>query len=79
MVKLFWRSGHSGIYFSIVEEGDLAAGDSIERIARGPEEITISDVVRLYRGDETSRVLFERAMRAPIAGSWKEEIRERQL
>ncbi len=78
MVKLFWKSGRSGIYFSIVEEGDVAAGDPIERIARGPEEVTISDVVRLYRGDETSSELFERAMRAPLSGSWKEEIRERR-
>ena len=78
MVKLFWKSGRSGIYFSIVEEGEVAAGDSLERIARGPEEITVSDIVRLYRGDETSPELFERALRAPISGSWKEEIRERR-
>jgi MOSC domain-containing protein YiiM len=78
MVKLFWKSGRSGIYFSIVEEGEVAAGDPIERIARGPEEVTVADVVRLYRGDETSSELFERAMRAPLSGSWKEEIRERR-
>lgn len=78
MVKRFWKSGRSGIYFSIVEEGELAAGDSIERLSRGPEEITISDVVRLYRGDETSPELFRRAMRSPISGGWKEEIRERR-
>lgn len=77
MVKLFWQSGRSGIYFSIVEEGALAAGDSIERIARGPEQITVADVVRLYRGDEKSPEMLERALRAPISGSWKEEIRER--
>lgn len=78
MVKLFWKSGRSGIYFSIVEEGDVAAGDPVERIASGPEAVTIADVVRLYRGDETSSELFERAMRAPLSGSWKEEIRERR-
>jgi MOSC domain-containing protein YiiM len=78
MVKLFWQGGRSGIYFSIVEEGDVGAGDSIQRISRGPEELTIADVVRLYRGDETSEELFGRAMRAPISGSWKEEIRERR-
>jgi MOSC domain-containing protein YiiM len=78
MVKLFWQSGRSGIYFSLVGEGDVGAGDSIERLSRGPEEITISDVVRLYRGDEASEELFRRAMRAPLPGSWKEEIRERR-
>ncbi len=78
MVKLFWQSGRSGIYFSIMEEGEIAAGDAIDRIERGPEPLTIADVVRLYRGDETSPELFERAMRAPLSGSWKEEIRERR-
>jgi MOSC domain-containing protein YiiM len=77
MVKRFWQSGRSGIYFSVVEEGDLAAGDLVERIAQGPEEISVADVVRLYRGDETSAELLDRALRAPLSGSWKEELRER--
>jgi len=77
MVKRFWASGRSGIYFSIVQEGDLAAGDVMERIGAGAEEVSVQDVVRLHRGDEDSQELFERAMRAPIAGSWKEDIRER--
>ena len=79
MVKRFWQSGRSGIYFSVVEEGDVAAGDPVERIAAGPEEISVADVVRLYRGDETSAKLLERALRAPLSGSWKEELRERGL
>jgi MOSC domain-containing protein YiiM len=78
MVKMFWASGRAGIYFCIVEEGDVGAGDILEKIAAGPEEVTVKDVVRLYRGDEKSDELFARAMRAPVAGSWKEEIRERR-
>jgi len=77
MVKRFWQSGRSGIYFSVVEEGDVAAGDLIEKTAQGPEEISVADVVRLYRGDETSAELLERALRAPLSGSWKQELRER--
>lgn len=78
MVKRFWQSGRSGIYFAVVEEGDVAAGDPIERIAGGPEEISVADVVRLYRGDEKSTDLLDRALRAPLSGSWKEELRERR-
>ena len=78
MVKRFWQSGRPGIYFLIVEEGSIAAGDRIEKIADGPEEITVSDVVRLYRGDETSPELLERALQAPLSGSWKQELRERR-
>ena len=55
MVKRFWQSGRSGIYFSVVEEGDVAAGDPVERIAPGPEEISVADVVRLYLAMRTAR------------------------
>ncbi|MGI9072110.1 MAG: MOSC domain-containing protein [Bryobacteraceae bacterium] len=78
MVKKFWQSGRSGIYFSVVEEGDLAAGDLIERTALGPEAVSVADVVRLYRGDETSSALLERALRAPLFGDWKKELQERR-
>jgi MOSC domain-containing protein YiiM len=77
MVKRFWQSGRSGIYFSIVEEGDVAVGDEIRKISVGPEEVSVADVVRLYQGVETREELFTRAMRAPISGSWKKEIQER--
>jgi len=77
MVKRFWQSGRSGIYFSVVEEGDVAAGDAIEKAAQGPEEISAADVVRLYRGDATDAELLGRALRAPLSGSWKQELRER--
>jgi MOSC domain-containing protein YiiM len=78
MVKRFWQSGRAGIYFSVVEEGAVAAGDPIERVARGLEEISVANVVRLYRGEETSDELLQRALRAPLWGSWKREIRERR-
>lgn len=74
MVKRFWQNGRPGIYFSIVEEGELARGSSIEKIADGPEHITIADVVRLYKGEEWSSDLRDRALRSPLRGSWKTDI-----
>jgi MOSC domain-containing protein YiiM len=76
MVKRFWRSQRSGFYFSIVEEGDVAAGDPIERIVHAPDGISVADVVALYLGDEKSPDLIERALRAPLFGGWKEQLRE---
>jgi MOSC domain-containing protein YiiM len=78
MVKRFWRSGRSGIYFSVIEEGELAAGDAIESVARVPESISVADVIKLYRGDETRSELLNRAMRSPLSGRWKRELQERQ-
>jgi MOSC domain-containing protein YiiM len=79
MIKRFWQSGRSGIYFSIVKEGELAAGDSIERTAHGPEGVSVAEIVRLYRGDEDNPELLARALRAPLYGSWKQDLRERLL
>ena len=78
MVKRFWQSGRSGIYFSVVAEGDVAAGDPIERIAQAADGVSVSDVVALYSGTKHSSELLERALQAPLFGGWKEGLRERQ-
>lgn len=78
MVRRFWISGWSGIYFSVVEEGEMGAGDPIEKIGDGPEDITVAEVVGLLRGDENDAEKFMSALRAPLRGSWKEEIEERR-
>ncbi|MBV9158470.1 MAG: MOSC domain-containing protein [Acidobacteriaceae bacterium] len=77
MVKRFWNSGRSGIYFSVVKEGEMEAGDGIERLAVHPEHVSVADVVRLYKREIRDPALYERVLRVPLSGSWKEEIRER--
>jgi len=78
MVKRFWQSGRSGFYLSVVEEGDVAAGDSLEITARDPERVSLADVVRMYRGGDTREELFERIQRSPLFGSWKRDLRDRR-
>ena len=34
MVKRFMRSGRTGFYLAVLQEGEVAAGDSFERVAR---------------------------------------------
>ncbi len=77
ILKRFWNAGRSGIYFSIVEEGDLAAGDAVEPLERAAGGITVADVVALYKREKTSPELIDRALRAPLYGGWKQGIRER--
>ncbi|HWE50441.1 MAG TPA: hypothetical protein VG273_11650, partial [Bryobacteraceae bacterium] len=62
----------------IVEEGDLAPGDEIEKVSEEPGGISVADVVALYRGLKTDAALLERALQAPLFGSWKQELRERR-
>ncbi len=77
IVKRFWHSGLSGIYFSVVEEGEMGAGDAMERIDPAQDSVSVADVVRMYRGDEADPETLKRALRLPLPGGWKERIEER--
>jgi MOSC domain-containing protein YiiM len=77
MPKRFWASWRSGFYLSVVEEGDLEAGDSVELVGEPSPAITVREVVELYRKPRPEREAIERALAAPLAPGWKEELRER--
>ncbi len=77
MVKRFWKSRRSGVYFSIQQEGIVQAGDLVERISSNPEKVTVADVLRIYRGEEWSSELVARTLKTPLRGSWKSEIQSR--
>jgi MOSC domain-containing protein YiiM len=77
MVKRFWLSGRPGIYFSIVEEGELAGGDEMEPVSRVSNGITIAELVQLYRDPDPDPARIQVALEAPLAGSWKRELRGR--
>jgi MOSC domain-containing protein YiiM len=77
MVKRFWKSGRSGIYFSIVEEGELGAGDEIVPVSRVTGGISVAELVRLYRQPKPDPARIQVALEAPLGGSWKADLRER--
>jgi MOSC domain-containing protein YiiM len=77
MVKKFWQSERSGIYFSVVKEGEVERGNTIERIESDPEHVSIAEIVTLYKGTEWSSDLLQRALRSPLYGSWKRDIQSR--
>jgi MOSC domain-containing protein YiiM len=77
IVRRFWKSGRSGIYFSVVEEGELGAGDVMERIEFAKNSLSVADIVRLYRGDEEDETKLKLALKLPLFGGWKDGIKER--
>lgn len=78
MVKLFHESGRSGFYLAVTLEGDLGAGDSIERVARDEGGLTVADVVRLYTYDAPNQTLLARASRHPsLPAGWRDYFRKR--
>jgi MOSC domain-containing protein YiiM len=75
--KHFLASGRSGFYFRIVSEGQLAAGDAIERLAADPRALTVAEVQSLARA-KGDPALIRRAVDHPaLAAVWREELRER--
>jgi len=78
MVKRFLHSGRTGFYFSVAKEGEVAAADSLERLAEDESRISITDVVSLYASDAANQDLLRRASRLPaLPESWREYFRER--
>jgi len=46
MIKRFEKSGRSGFYLSVATEGDIGAGDIVERISREAGAPTVADVLK---------------------------------
>jgi MOSC domain-containing protein YiiM len=44
--KTFLASGRSGFYLRVLEEGDLGAGDAVERISSPPTGLTVLEELR---------------------------------
>jgi MOSC domain-containing protein YiiM len=51
MVRRFLASGRSGYYLRIAVEGDVAAGDEVEILARHPADLPVSEITRLFARD----------------------------
>ncbi len=54
MVKRFLASGRTGYYLAVEVEGDVGAGDRVERTWQHPAQIPVSEITRVYaneRGD----------------------------
>jgi MOSC domain-containing protein YiiM len=48
VITRFLASRRTGIYFAVVKEGELAAGDSIELLTRGASGVSVDDITQLY-------------------------------
>jgi MOSC domain-containing protein YiiM len=75
MIKRFPVSGRSGFYFSVIEQGDVAAGSKVEILDRDPDGVTVSDIVRLYLGQTRDPELLQRATNvASLPQNWRTQL-----
>jgi len=72
ILQTFTDSGRSGIYFAVIKEGRLQAGDDIHWTHRGENPFTIADAMRLYNEQELPADLLDRALRLKVLpDSWR--------
>ncbi len=65
MTRLFALSRRSGFYFSVIEEGEVQAGDAMEVVERDEHRVSIADVNGLYFDRPIDRELVKRALQVP--------------
>jgi MOSC domain-containing protein YiiM len=74
-VKRFLRSGRTGFYLRVLEEGVVEAGDDIERIERGAERVSIADLLTLRFFDARNRKAIETVLASrALSQAWRDEF-----
>ena len=76
--KVFLASCRVGFYLRVLEEGEVGAGDVIERIKMDPQQMTVREVCHLLYFDQKN---FERAKKAvgiqALSPGWRGSFEER--
>ena len=58
MIKRFLASGRTGFYVAVSREGEVGAGDPIQREANGESELTIADIVNDKKPETMANCAF---------------------
>jgi MOSC domain-containing protein YiiM len=78
MIDRFLLSGRSGFYFSVEQEGSVAAEDVFQLLTRNQEGITISEMNRLFVREKYNQDLLRKAVHtAALPENWREYFAER--
>lgn len=70
----FRRAERPGIYFRVLHEGDIRAGDSVTYVENDDAAVTISDLVSFYYDLSPARDELERLLTAPVAERFRAKI-----
>ena len=77
-IKLFARSGRTGFYQRVLTEGEIGAGDVIERVKTDPHGVTVRQAMNLMVFQEGGAELLEKAIALPaLTPGWREELKLR--
>jgi ferredoxin-NADP reductase/MOSC domain-containing protein YiiM len=75
MPSLLVSHRRPGFYFRVLREGEVGSGDEIEKIADGPERVSVAEIDGLLYLPEHPRDQLQRALRVPsLSMGWKESL-----
>ena len=78
ILRRFLRSGMTGFYFAVLEEGEVAAGDPINLLHRDEHQIKVADIVRLYHQDKYNLDLIRRVVAVEaLPEEWRDYFQQR--
>jgi len=78
MLDRFLSSGRSGVYFSVEQEGSVAAGDAFELLTRERDAITVAEMNSLLASDRYNLDFLRKAIATPaLPDEWREYFAER--
>jgi ferredoxin-NADP reductase/MOSC domain-containing protein YiiM/ferredoxin len=77
MAALVVAHRRPGFYFRVIQEGELGAGDPIEKLSDGPEHITVAEIdAALYSAEHPLETL-RRAARIPaLSPGWRASMQK---
>jgi len=65
MATLLVAHHRPGFYFRVIEEGEIGAGDRVEKLSDGPEGMTVAEIDALLYSSEHKAEGLRRAVRIP--------------
>lgn len=77
IIKRFLASERTGLYFAVLEEGEVGAGDRFELVRKNEPSVRLSDILRLYTRERHNADLLSRAIQvAALPEGWRSYFQE---
>lgn len=78
--KYFMKSGKLGFYLRVLNQGEIEAGDNIEKESDDGQGISLRELWTLAYGDAFDRYRIEQILkRDDLAGEWTKPLRQKML
>jgi MOSC domain-containing protein YiiM len=77
IVKQFLDSRLTGFYFSVLQEGKVGNGDTLELISQDSNNVTVADITRLYAQKTNDLELLHRAVQVEaLPTGWRDYFQQ---